>query len=343
MSTTCRHSPGLEARGHVARSLGILAAVCLPSASLAAEDVSPWCSALQEATVQIRGDFLLYQGSETTKITDWRGGSGFWTADGVVVTAHHVVDKMDRIEVCGSDGVCRPVTAVAGYPEVDVAVLQVDGGVAPRKLQLGSSGAPGQAVVAAGYPGDVGFVCGPGHVTGKMPNPSPPYLLWEGAVTAEGSSGGPIVRIGKNAKKLEVIGLVSGVTRVGSVWFNRAAPLDVVSGAAPGTAPSAWREAAPWAEERPAQVALAPGRAWWEDLDVPAFQDIELTAATEGLCYGFYRAAPTLDRALEPEPIAWTCDGRPIRYTTQADETVRISLWTQSASGWSGEVSLRLR
>lgn len=313
-------------------------------------DVADWCAAMREATVQVRGDVLLYgpaDGSEggSAHIEAFRAGSGFWIADGVVVTAHHVVARMDRIEVCAEDGACSPVVSVIGWPGSDVALLQLDGATAPRVFKITAPRGPGQAIVAAGYPGDVGFVCGPGHVTGALERTRPPFLLFEGTVAAEGSSGGPIAVLGKTPKRLEAIGAVSGATSVGNVRFNRGAPLEMVAqGLDAARAPVDWREVQPWVEERTVDLKLRPGRAHWEDIAVPALQDVELVGG-EGLCYGLYRAPAQLLAAdgLDPEPIAWSCSGEAVRYTTRADEVVRLGLWSEAAAGFDGQVVLRLR
>jgi hypothetical protein len=323
---------------------GVVVCVLLGAEAQAA-DVAAWCDAMRAVTVQIRGEFLLYRGTDTERVGGYRAGSGFWLQDGIVITAHHVVSRMDEVEVC-TDADCRPVIAVIGLPEADVAVLKLGDARAPSHLTIGTPGGPGQEIVAAGFPGDLGFVCGPGHLTGATGTIQPPYLLFEGAVAAEGSSGGPIIALGKSPKKLEAIGAVSGATTVGSVQFNRGAPLAAVQKALDeaGSSPADWRSSQPWLEERPAQVSVRPGVAIWEDVAVPAFKDVELDGAgAEGVCYGFYRPPASLADGVAAEPIAWSCDGKPLMYTTFAPETVRVGIWSTRAEGFEGRVALRLR
>jgi hypothetical protein len=320
----------------------------LPCVDARAADVSAWCDALKVATVRVEGDFVLFRGEEREVLRAGRAGSGFWIDDRTVVTAHHVISRMDRIAVCGSDEVCHAVVSLQAWPEADLAVLLLADGDAPLAVQLAAPRGPGQELVAAGYPGDVGFVCGPGHVTGAQETAGGAYVLFEGTVAAEGSSGGPIVARGKSVRKLEAIGAVSGATSVGSVRFNRGAPVAIATARAakvPVT-PEVWRTAQPWSERRSAELALSPGDAYWEDLPVPALVDIELGAdPSDGLCLGLYRAPPRVFDAVafRPEPLAWTCDAASVRYTTSADEVLRIGLWSDAASGWHGRVELRSR
>jgi hypothetical protein len=331
--------------------VGTTAALCLTAGAGGSIEAADFCSAMREATVQIRGDFVLFQPDEL-RIDDFRAGSGFWVGDGVVVTANHVINRMDRIEVCDSAEVCHPVTGVIGYPDVDVAVLRIDGAPyrPPRVFRIVSPRGPGQAIVAAGYPGDVGYVCGPGNLTGQVDSDQigDPFLLFQGTIAAEGSSGGPIAAFGRSVKRLEAIGAVSGATDVGSVRFNRAAPLSLV--AAQGSAPAwhdpvEWRREQPWTEALKVPLDLRPGEPYWEDLFVPGYQDVRMQAdPPDGLCYGFYEAPDSVfAEILEPRAITWECEGSPILYTTGADQTIRLAIWTDEAEGWTGTIGLLLR
>jgi hypothetical protein len=307
-------------------------------------DASRACAAMQAATVQIRGDLLLFQGAATSRVPAFRAGSGFWIDGEHVVTAAHVVARMERIEVCdGSGADCRVVDGVSALPDADLAVLSV-AGPGPAAFHVGVAGGPGQSVVAAGYPGDVGFVCGPGHLTSVETGRS--WLFFDGTVAAEGSSGGPIALLAKSQKRLTAVAAVSGGTMVGTVQFDRGARLDPAVATALAAAPmsaSAWRIAQPWAETRPADLELTPGRPLWEDVAVPGLRDVEIEATGDGVCVGLYHAPASPLASADPTPIGWTCDGGAIRFTTSAAETVRVGLWTDSASGWTGHAELRLR
>lgn len=302
-------------------------------------DATAACAALQEATVQVRGDLRLFAGAEETLKSDVRTGSGFYVTGDAVVTAHHVVSKMDVARVCGAGGACRDVLEVIAWPDADLAVLRLAPGDAGRPLRTGAAQGAGQPVVAAGFPGDLGYVCGPGHLVGSTTVHEREFWLFDGTVAAQGSSGGPVVALGK---KVVAIGVVSGASVVGEVRFNRAAGLGIVDLGGAGRAVGEWRHEQPWREQRSVHARLPAGRAHWEDLRVPAYEDLELSGPDEGLCYGLYRPTATLS-AEPPEPIAWTCDGQTLRYTTTREELVRIGLWTDRAAGFDGDLTFRRR
>ncbi|PJF40972.1 MAG: signal protein PDZ [Phototrophicales bacterium] len=49
-----------------------------------------------------------------------------WSAEGVIVTAHHVVERDDNIHVTLADGNTIPAQLVGRAPEVDLAILRVE-------------------------------------------------------------------------------------------------------------------------------------------------------------------------------------------------------------------------
>ncbi|MCA9924008.1 MAG: trypsin-like peptidase domain-containing protein, partial [Anaerolineales bacterium] len=77
-----------------------------------------------------------------------------WSADGVIVTAHHVVTRDDNIKVGLADGSSVSATLVGRDESTDLAVLRVDAsGLTPltetNKNELGV----GNLVLALGRPG----------------------------------------------------------------------------------------------------------------------------------------------------------------------------------------------
>lgn len=330
---------------HVRRGgCGLVAAVCLETSAHARPvDPADSCAFLGESTVTVRGDLVRYDGAAEVKQPDFRAGSGFYVGPDLVVTAHHVISRLDDARVCDAAGACRDVVAVVGWPDADLAILRLAPGPQGHFLAIGTSQGAGQAIVAAGYPGDLGFVCGPGHVVGETAVHEKPYLLFDGTVAGPGSSGGPVVTVGKGRRMLAV-GVVSGASSVGEVRFNRAAAVGSIDLGASGGALGDWRRDQPWSETRDVAVKLPPGRAWWEDLTVPPLQDLAIDGPADGLCYGLYDPPHGIDaRMAEPEPIAWTCDGQALTYTTSAEEVVRIGLWSDRASGFDGHVTFRRR
>ena len=301
-------------------------------------DVAPLCERLQAATVRIVGDVRLMRpdGSEED-LPDRRTGSGFYLDDGQVVTAWHVVSRLSRIDVCDDAG-CQPVQGLRVWPEADVAILS---GNFAHKHALRATDTPpiGSGLVVGGFPGDVGFVCGPGHLVGDAT--ASRFLLFDGKTVAEGSSGGPVAIIPKNPKKIAVFATVSGGLTVGTVKFDRASPLRPLPEKHSLT-PKQARFQQDWLERRSVKVRLGPGAARYEDLKLPAWVDVELASIEGDLCVGLFEPSSTdLVSQLAPVPLGQSCDGTPIRFTTAMDATVRIGIWSEK--GGAGVVELRRR
>lgn len=81
--------------------------------------------------------------------------SGFvWSADGVIVTAHHVVEQDDNIEIGLPDGKTASAKLVGRDPTTDIAVLRAQGAtLAPLALAEVSNLRVGHIVLALGRPG----------------------------------------------------------------------------------------------------------------------------------------------------------------------------------------------
>lgn len=121
-----------------------------PAASAAASigvatDVSGVAEKLRAVVVKI---------SATGDGTDSEGSGVIFRADGMLLTAYHLVAGMDRIVVRLGDGTIRAATLVGGDDETDIAVLDIDGDGYPvpvmrtRPLQMG------EHTVAIGMPPD---------------------------------------------------------------------------------------------------------------------------------------------------------------------------------------------
>lgn len=77
-----------------------------------------------------------------------------WSADGVIVTAHHVIQREDNINIGLADGQTVSATLVGRDPTTDLAVLraQANGLAAPAWAQPGDLKV-GHLVLASGRPG----------------------------------------------------------------------------------------------------------------------------------------------------------------------------------------------
>lgn len=77
-----------------------------------------------------------------------------WSADGLIVTAHHVVESDENITVGLDDGSEHSATLVGRDPHNDVAVLKVDGTFTPAEWGDNDSLKIGNLILALGRPGE---------------------------------------------------------------------------------------------------------------------------------------------------------------------------------------------
>jgi hypothetical protein len=305
----------------------------------ATADLSALCERLHDATVEIVGDLRVYRpDGRVEDIPDRRTGSGFFLDTGQVVTAWHVVSRLSRIDVCGPDR-CQPVQALQVWPEADIALLTGTFD-APHALRSAATPAIGAPLVVAGYPGDLGFTCGPGHVIARPDAPTR-FVMFDGETVAEGASGGPVALLTRRARKTGAFAAVTGALVVGTGRLNRAAEITELPPSVAWT-PANAREAAPWVERRTVKLTFAAGGARYEDVKLPPWVDFELVRTDGDLCVGLFEArVETLAEQLSPTPIATRCDGQPIRATTTDATSWRIGVW--SPHGGTGTVELRRR
>jgi S1-C subfamily serine protease len=77
-----------------------------------------------------------------------------WSADGVVVTAHHTLHRDDEVTVGLPSGDTAEAEVLGRDPSTDLAVLRVrTGGLAPAEWTDGAAGAAGALVVGVSRPG----------------------------------------------------------------------------------------------------------------------------------------------------------------------------------------------
>jgi len=128
-------------------------------------------------------------------------GSGvIWSADGVVVTADHVVEVEEGITLNLPDGREVPAELVARDPGTDLAVLRAQGlGGTPAELAELSTVKVGNLVLAVGRPGEDSPMASIGIVSAL----TGPWRTWRGGMLDRliqtdvtlypGFSGGPLV------------------------------------------------------------------------------------------------------------------------------------------------------
>ena len=147
-------------------------------------------------------------------------GSGIvWSADGVVVTAHHVVEQEDNISVGLPDGQTVTAALVGRDPTTDVAVLraQSNGLTAPTWAESDSVRA-GHLVLALGRPGQsvkatLGIVSALGNKSWHTPaGGRVDQYLQTDVVMYPGFSGGPLVDATGKFVGLNTSALLRGIS-----------------------------------------------------------------------------------------------------------------------------------
>lgn len=79
-----------------------------------------------------------------------------WTADGLIVTANHVVERDEDITVNFGDGDSHAVNLIGRDQGSDIALLQLDGGSLSTATRPDTEPRPGHLALAVGRPGQSG-------------------------------------------------------------------------------------------------------------------------------------------------------------------------------------------
>ena len=165
-------------------------------------------------------------------------GSGFvLTADGYVVTNHHVINNADKITVTFEDGTEYAAKLIGSDSSSDIALVKIEAaGLRPVAIGKSNQLAVGDQVVAIGNAlGELSFSLTVGYVSGMdrdvATDGSVMNMLQTDAAINSGNSGGPLF----NARG-EVIGIntakYSGTTSSGASieGISFAIPMDDVIG-----------------------------------------------------------------------------------------------------------------
>lgn len=146
-------------------------------------------------------------------------GSGIvWSADGLVLTANHVVKRDDNLMIGLADGQSVGAKVVGRDPSTDLALLQAEAGglSAFTPAEAGTFGV-GQFVLALGRPGrtvqaTLGIVSGLGDAWRTGMGGQIDQYLQTDVIMYPGFSGGPLVEAGGRLIGLNTSGLGQGVS-----------------------------------------------------------------------------------------------------------------------------------
>jgi S1-C subfamily serine protease len=143
-------------------------------------------------------------------------GSGFLiSSDGRIMTASHVVQVADELQVRFVTGDVVKARVLASDPSADVALIQAESvpvGINPAQLGDSSAAAIGDQVFVIGAPYGISHSLSVGHISGRR-TPTQLFggfeqveLLQTDAAINQGNSGGPMFNM-----RGEVIGIVSHI------------------------------------------------------------------------------------------------------------------------------------
>lgn len=141
-----------------------------------------------------------------------------WSADGVIVTAHHVVERDENIALGLPDGSTLEASLVGRDPTTDVAVLRTDAAELTPATRADGDLQVGHLVLALGRPGHtvqatLGIVSALGDSNWRTPagGQLDRYLQTD-VVMYPGFSGGPLVDVSGQVLGLNTSALLRGVS-----------------------------------------------------------------------------------------------------------------------------------
>ena len=136
-----------------------------------------------------------------------------WSADGVIVTSHHVIERDEKIRIGLPNGHIVPATLVGRDPNTDLAVLRADSGdlTVPQWAETADVRV-GHLALALGRPGEtvqatLGVVSALSHNDAENK-----YFAQTDVVMYPGFSGGPLVGVNGQIIGLNSSGLMRGIS-----------------------------------------------------------------------------------------------------------------------------------
>ncbi len=151
-----------------------------------------------------------------------------WTADGLVVTADHVLRRDENIKVALADGQAQEATLVGRDPTTDLALLKIpDTGLTPLEQATEAEMSVGHIVLALGRPGrsvqaTLGIVSGLGDSWRTPLGGQIDRYLQTDVVMYPGFSGGPLIGASGKLLGMNTSGIGQGVSlAIPAVTINR--------------------------------------------------------------------------------------------------------------------------
>jgi S1-C subfamily serine protease len=140
-----------------------------------------------------------------------------WSADGTIITANHVVQSDDKINVGLADGQSASARLVGRDPSTDVALLKVDGAGLSPASRAGSELKVGHLALALGRPGrtvqaTLGVISALGEGWRTQMGGQIDRYLQTDVVMYPGFSGGPLVNTAGEIIALNSSALARGVS-----------------------------------------------------------------------------------------------------------------------------------
>lgn len=139
------------------------------------------------------------------KVSDRRGSGFNISPDGLIITNEHVIRGSKNLDVSFQDGSFYSGSVVTSYPDVDLAVVKIDGRNLPwLELKMDAKPAAGDEVTIIGNPLGFTDVVMTGFITGdiKLRGWDVPVMMVKGPIKP-GSSGSPVLN--SNGQVIAVI------------------------------------------------------------------------------------------------------------------------------------------
>jgi len=141
-----------------------------------------------------------------------------WSADGVIVTAHHVVEREENIQIGLADGKTVPATLLGRDPATDLAVVRADASeLQPATWVEADELGIGSLVLALGRPGrtvqaTLGIISALGAQWRTPAGGDIQTYLQTDVTMYPGFSGGPLVTAGGAVAGLNTSALLRGIS-----------------------------------------------------------------------------------------------------------------------------------